>query len=88
MTKKKTEPTNEELKSLVDELSDQLKAANKQIAKLMAPPPTQPIPKTCINCGQSQTPVIHDTRAKSYKCPICDHEWTDEEEKAPFRWEG
>jgi predicted Zn-ribbon and HTH transcriptional regulator len=43
----------------------------------------QRAPRTCINCGQRSTPI--EITETGYRCPACHHEWTDEEEQAPFR---
>lgn len=83
-TKAQLENENRQLTGELALLKQELEMARAETEQAKRPVPITPsMPETCINCGQALQP-IQKTEA-GYRCPLCGHEWTDEEEKAPFR---
>jgi predicted RNA-binding Zn-ribbon protein involved in translation (DUF1610 family) len=83
-TKSQLEAENKRLLGELDRLKDLLEKAKARIEWLENPGPSERMPpQSCINCGQSMRPI--DMTETHYSCPLCGHEWTDEDEKAPFR---
>ena len=80
-----------ELKALANEQAATIAGLNARLAELEAQLTTaasegaqmRPFPRSCINCGQTQETVIET--ANGYHCPVCNHNWTKEDELAPFR---
>ena len=42
-------------------------------------------PGSCINCGASANAAVQMIEPGRYQCQACKHEWTDADERAPFR---
>ena len=85
-TKTQLETQLEELEKQLEQVTaerDELAARLTDIGDMQGEVITVPIARSCINCGMSKTVYSIDTG--KYRCSGCGHEWTDEEEKAPFR---
>ena len=88
---KKFQNLTEEEQAEMDQLLADKAALEQKVAELEAQLTTaasegaqmRPFPRSCINCGQTQETVIET--ANGYHCPVCNHNWTKEDELAPFR---
>lgn len=82
-------PTKAELEEQLEQEQAELEALRAEVEALRADREAledqiaQKPPLQCINCGQTERQIEHT--AEGYRCPSCQHEWTDEHEQAPFR---